>query len=100
VHAIINDRGRQYTVQDGDALRVDFMSGLEVGSEVTFDKVLLLGDQVGTPFVEGASVKAQVTAHKKGEKIYVEKFRRRKDHRRRVGHRQPYTHLVVSQISG
>ncbi len=98
--AIIQDRGRQYPVDDGSEYLVDLMADVEVGSEVVFDKVLLLDDKVGTPFVSGASVTATVLAHEKGKKIYVEKFHRRKDYRRRVGHRQKYTRISIASISG
>lgn len=98
--AIIQDRGRQYPVEDGTEYLVDLMSDAEVGSEVVFDKVLLVDGKVGTPYVDGASVKATVVAHEKAKKIYVEKFHRRKDYRRRVGHRQQYTRISIASISG
>jgi large subunit ribosomal protein L21 len=100
VQAIIQDRGRQYPVNEGESLLVDYIAEAKVGGEHVFDQVLVLGETVGAPYVAGAKVKAKVEEHVKGAKLYVEKFRRRKDYRRRVGHRQPYTRLTISSISG
>lgn len=100
MQAVIQDRGRQYIVNDGDELVVDFMADSEPGSEVVFDRVLSLGDTFGTPIVDGAKVAAKVVEHGKTKKIYVSKFRRRKDYRRRQGHRQNFTRLAITSISG
>jgi len=100
VQAIIHDRGRQYPVNEGETLLVDFLADAKVGGEHVFDQVLVLGQTVGAPYVAGAKVSAKVVEHVKGAKLYVEKFRRRKDYRRRVGHRQPYTRVTISSISG
>jgi large subunit ribosomal protein L21 len=99
VQAIIEDRGRQYVVHDGERIQVDHLAELEVGAEVVFDKVLALGDTFGAPNVDGASVKAVVESHEKGPKLMVYKFRRRKDYRRKQGHRQEYTWLTITSIS-
>lgn len=98
MHAIINDRGRQFVVRDGDKIKVDHLASVEVGSEIVFDKVLAVGETFGTPHVDGASVTARVEEHTKGKKILVQKFRRRKDYRRKQGHRQTYTWLTVTKI--
>lgn len=98
MQAIILDRGRQYAVDAGDVLDLDRFDA-QPGDEVVFDKVLVVGETIGTPYVAGAVVKAKVDAHGLGRKLYVMKFRRRKDYRRRVGHRQPYTRVTISSIS-
>jgi len=98
MQAIILDRGRQYAVDAGDVLDLDRLDA-QPGDEVVFDKVLVVGSTIGTPYVSGAVVKAKVDAHRLGRKLYVMKFRRRKDYRRKVGHRQPYTRVTISSIS-
>jgi large subunit ribosomal protein L21 len=100
VQAIISDRGRQYPVSDGDTLLVDLIADAKPGSKHVFEQVLVLGEKVGAPFVQGAAVTARIEAHVRGPKLYVEKFRRRKDYRRRVGHRQSYTRVTISGIAG
>jgi large subunit ribosomal protein L21 len=99
VQAIINDRGRQFLVDAGQSLLVDLLAGAEPGSEHVFDRVLVAGDRIGTPFVDGATVTARVEGHVQGEKLYIQKFKRRKDYRRRFGHRQKYTRVTITQIS-
>jgi len=69
VQAIIEDRGRQYVVHDGDALRVDYMADADVGSEVVFDRVLAVDGEVGRPAVPGAAVKATVADQIRGKKV-------------------------------
>lgn len=100
MQAIIEDRGRQYVVHDGERIRVDHLGETAVGAEVVFDKVLALGDTFGAPTVDGASVQAVVDSHDKGAKLMVYKFRRRKDYRRKQGHRQEYTWLTITSING
>ncbi len=101
--AIIKTGGKQYRVAPGDVLRVEKLSG-DVGSTIEFDHVLLLGKgdavKVGTPLVDGAKVTATVKAHGKGKKVIVYKFRRRKNYRRKRGHRQPFTQIEITQIAG
>jgi len=99
VQAIIQDRGRQYLVQDGQTLLVDLLAEAEPGSEHVFDQILSLGESVGAPYVDGAKVTATVVGHVQGVKLHVMKFKRRKDYRRRVGHRQRYTKITISGIS-
>lgn len=100
MHAIIQDRGRQFVVTDGAKLCVDHMADREVGAEVVFDSVLALGETFGTPLVPGAKVTARVEEHSRAKKILVQRFRRRKDYRRKQGHRQTYTWLTITSISG
>jgi large subunit ribosomal protein L21 len=99
VSAVIQDRGRQYIVSDGTSLLVDHIGGLEAGAEHVFDKVLAVDGQFGTPYLDGAKVVARVDGDVRGKKLYVHKFRRRKDYRRRNGHRQDYTRLTITSIS-
>ena len=100
MYAVIHDRGKQYTVKAGDRLRIDRMDA-EPGSEVVFDRVLLVGGdeiRVGTPVVDGAAVKGTVLGEHKDRKIIVFKKKRRKKYRRKQGHRQRYTDVQVDEI--
>ena len=100
--AVIQTGGKQYRVAQGDRLRVEKLPG-EVGAAVTFDKVLLVGGEavkVGTPHVSGAKVLAEIVAQGRDKKIIVFKFRRRKNFRRKNGHRQPYTELRITGVTG
>jgi large subunit ribosomal protein L21 len=98
LQAIIQDRGRQYLVDQGQSLLVDHIASAEPGSTHVFEKVLLAGERVGAPFVDGAAVEARVDAHVKGPKLIVQKFKRRKDYRRKHGHRQTYTRVTITRI--
>ena len=103
MYAIISDGGHQYKVEEGQFLEIDFRK-VEAGSSLTFDKVLAVskgvGDfKLGTPTVEGAKVTAKVIGETKGDKIYVQKFRRRKNSKRRTGHRQKYVKVQISSIA-
>jgi large subunit ribosomal protein L21 len=104
MYAIIAADGRQYKVQSGDEIQVDLREGAQVGDTVTFDQVLLVsgegGVKVGKPSVAGASVAAEVLGEEQGEKIYIQKMRRRKNFRRRTGHRQSYTRVRIGAITG
>ena len=102
-YAVIVDGGRQYTVQEGQELEIDFRH-LPAGSEVVFDEVLAVSRagklSLGTPKVKGATVKAKVLGTEQGEKLYVQKFARRKNYRRRTGHRSLHTRVKIGSISG
>ncbi len=100
-YAVIKTGGKQYRVAEGDRIRVEKLPG-DVGAEITFDEVLMLGGDkvaVGTPLVSGASVKAKIVAQDRATKIIVFKYRRRKNYRRKNGHRQPYTELEITGVS-
>jgi len=101
MYAVFEDGSRQYRVSEGDQLEVDFRD-IGVGNQIEFDRVLLFsgndGVRVGNPTVPDAKVVAEVLEHGKGEKIYIQKFKRRKNYRRRTGHRQPCTQIRVRQI--
>lgn len=102
MYAIIADSGRQYRVEEGQRLDIDYRE-LAAGDELQFDRVLAVsgddGLKLGKPVVDGASVTAQVVGVTQGKKLSVQKFRRRKDSRRRTGHRQMYTTVQISKIS-
>lgn len=103
MYAIIATGGKQYRVAEGDLLRVEKLEA-EVGSDVDFDQVLLVGDgddvRVGAPLVEGGKVTATVESHGRGDKVRIVKFRRRKHHRKQMGHRQYYTAVRITGIAG
>ena len=103
MYAVIATGGKQYRVSEGDTLRVELLP-VDEGSEVSFDEVLLVGAgeqvKVGTPKVDGASVTATVKAHGKGDKVMIQKFRRRQGYKRLKGHRQAYTEVQITGIKG
>ena len=102
MYAVIKTGGKQYRVSEGQTLRVEKLPG-SAGEKVTFSEVLLVGGdtpKIGRPLVAGASVAAEITGQDRGKKIVVFKFRRRKNYRRKSGHRQPYTELKITGISG
>lgn len=101
MYAIIETGGKQYKVQEGDVLIIEKLDAGE-GENVTFDRVLAVskGDALvaGTPVVSGAAVSAKVQGHGKGRKIIVYKYKAKKNYRRKQGHRQPYTRVVIEKI--
>lgn len=103
MYAIIKTGGKQYRVSNGDKLKVEKLAA-DVGSELLLDQVLLVGGsedtRVGTPLVTGASVKAKVLAHGLGEKVKIFKMHRRKHYDKDQGHRQGYTEIEITGISG
>ncbi len=102
MYAVVEIAGQQYKVNPADKLYVPRLES-EVGSDVKFDRVLLLSNdtaiKVGAPVVAGASVKARVLAHVKDEKVIVFKKKRRKGYRVKRGHRQQYTHIEITSIA-
>ena len=93
MYAVIKTGGKQYRVAKGDKIFVEKLEG-NVGDAVSFDQVLLLGGdaiKLGKPLVSGAKVEAKILEHGRGEKVIIFKFRRRKNYRRKTGHRQPFT---------
>jgi large subunit ribosomal protein L21 len=101
-YAVVVDGGRQYRVTEGMEFEIDFRH-LPAGGEVVFDDVLAVSKAgkltLGKPKVKGAKVKAEVLGLVQGEKIYVQKFKRRKNYRRRTGHRALATKIRVSSIT-
>lgn len=103
MYAIIENGGKQYKVSEGDMLRLEKLDA-EVDSVIDAEKVLLVNDgsgvKVGTPTVDGAKVSLKVVEHGKDKKIIVYKFKAKKNYRRKQGHRQPYTEVIVEKIQG
>ena len=103
MYAVIKTGGKQYRVVPGEKLKVEQIPA-DVGAEVVLDQVLMVGDgesvRVGQPVVAGATVKATVLAHGRGEKIQIFKMRRRKHYQKHQGHRQGYTELKIDGIVG
>jgi large subunit ribosomal protein L21 len=103
MYAVIQTGGKQYRVSEGSTIKVEMLKA-EQGASVELDKVLMIanGDdvKVGTPYVEGGKVTATVKAHGRGKKVNIIKFRRRKHHMKRQGHRQWFTELEVTGIAG
>ncbi len=101
-YAVIQTGGKQYRVSPGDVITVEKLDG-EPGAELSFDEVLLTSHggavQIGTPTVDGASVRGEILAQQRAKKILVFKKKRRKKYRRRQGHRQYETRVRVSGIS-
>ena len=103
MYAIIATGGKQYRVAEGDVIRIEKLDA-EVGSEVDFDQVLMVGAgddvRVGAPLVDGGKVTAKVEDHGRGDKVRIIKFRRRKHHMKQMGHRQHYTTVRITGIAG
>lgn len=101
MYAIIEDGGRQYRVEEGNQLEIDYRQ-ISKGEQVTFDKVLIVsgddGVKLGSPQIAGATVTAEVMGVTMGKKLVVQKFRRRKNSRRKTGHRQMYTKVQIQKI--
>jgi len=101
MYAVVHTGGKQYKVQEGEVLRFEKIPG-EVGSAVTFDRVLMFSDgqevNVGQPVVDGVSVEAHIVEQGKAKKILVFKYKRRKRYRRKQGHRQQFTALKIDSI--
>ena len=103
MYAVVDDRNQQFRAEPGKRVKLAFDASLEPGSEVTFDKVCLVtGDngQVGAPYCSGVTVKGKVIGMAKGPKLVVQKFRRRKNSRRRTGFRARYTEVQIESIDG
>lgn len=105
MYAVIETGGKQYRVQAGDIVQIEKLEG-EVGTNVTFDKVLMLSKQgaeksqiwLGKPMVGGASVQGEIVGQGRGEKILIVKMKRRKQYRRTQGHRQELTQFLVTSV--
>lgn len=101
MYAIIATGGKQYRVKEGEKLRVEKLSA-EVGDKIELDQVLLVGEgedvKIGAPYLKGAKVTATVAANGRADKVKIIKFRRRKHHRKQMGHRQSYTEIEITGI--
>ena len=102
MYAIFRASGKQFRAEKGKTIRLPLMDA-EAGAKVTFDEVLLSSDgqtiKAGTPLVAGAKVEAEVVGVGKEPKIYVFKFKRRKNYRRKTGHRQKYTEVRITNVT-
>ncbi|MGE0484808.1 MAG: 50S ribosomal protein L21 [Gammaproteobacteria bacterium] len=102
MYAVIKTGGKQYRVAAGDKLNVETLRA-DAGSEIEFDQVLMVGEgdqvDVGSPFLNGARVKARVLEHGRGDKVRIVKFKRRKHYRRQAGHRQNYTRIEITDVA-
>lgn len=101
--AVIKTGGKQYLVEPGKKLKVEKLKE-EEGKEITFDQVLLIGEgdeiKIGTPFIEGAKVKAKILSHGKDDKVIVFKYKPKKRYQIKKGHRQPYTEVEIIKVEG
>lgn len=102
MYAVFKTGGKQYRVQEGDTLRIERISA-DAGASVEFDSVLMVADggevKIGTPYLGGGKVTATVKGHGRGDKVEVIKFKRRKHHDKRIGHRQNFTELEITGIN-
>ncbi|MCW4454882.1 50S ribosomal protein L21 [Flavobacterium sp. MXW15] len=102
MYAVLVTGGKQYRVAQGETLRVEKLE-VEAGNEIKFDNILMLGDSDGITVgdaLKGATVTAKVVAHGRADKVRIIKFRRRKHHMKRQGHRQYYTEIEITGIAG
>ncbi|QIQ20377.1 50S ribosomal protein L21 [Zophobihabitans entericus] len=102
MYAVFQSGGKQHRVSEGQVVRLEKLE-VETGSEIVFDKVLMVANgeniQVGAPFVDGATIKAEIVEHGRGDKIKIVKFRRRKHYRKQQGHRQWFTDVKITAIA-
>ena len=102
MYAVFQSGGKQHRVSEGQVIRLEKLE-VETGSEVVFDKVLMVANgediKVGAPFVEGATIKAEIVEHGRGDKVKIVKFRRRKHYRKQQGHRQWFTDVKITAIA-
>ncbi len=102
MYAVIKTGGKQYKVSEGQTLKVEKLNA-EEGASIDLDEVLMVADgeniKVGTPLVDGGKVTATVASHGRGKKVKIVKFRRRKHHRKQMGHRQSYTEIKIEKIT-
>jgi large subunit ribosomal protein L21 len=103
MYAVFVTGGRQFRAVPGEVIRVERLDA-DVGAAVEIDRVLMIGDgesvRIGTPVLDGAKVSAKVRGHGRADKIHIVKFRRRKHHRKQMGHRQHYTEIEITGITG
>ena len=102
MYAVIKTGGKQYRVSQGDTLRIEKLDAGE-GESVDFEQVLMVGDgddiKIGAPYLDGSRVVARVKSHGRADKVHIIKFKRRKHHMKRMGHRQSYTEVEITGIS-
>ena len=102
MYAVFQSGGKQHRVSEGQIVRLEKLE-IETGVEIIFDEILMVANgediQVGTPFVDGATIKAEIVEHGRGDKIKIVKFRRRKHYRKQQGHRQWFTDVKITAIA-
>ena len=102
MYAVFESGGKQHRVEEGQVINLELLDA-EQGAAIDFDKVLLVADgestKIGQPYVEGGKVSAEVVAHGRDKKVTIIKFRRRKHHRKQMGHRQWFTQVKITGIS-
>ena len=102
MYAVIKTGGKQYRVREGDIIEIEKLDSDE-GTAVDFEDILMVGEgedvKIGTPFIDGCKVTGTITEQKRGKKIEIIKFRRRKHHQKRTGHRQYLTKVEITSIS-
>ncbi len=103
MYAVIKSGGKQHRVEPGEVLNLEKLEA-ETGETISFEEVMMIGDgddiKIGAPYVEGGKVTAEVVKHGRGDKVTIIKFRRRKHYRRQAGHRQWFTKVKITEISG
>ncbi len=97
--AIIKTGGKQLLVKKDEVIFIEKVEGKE-GDKITFDQVLLVGDKIGTPLVQGAIVTGTIEKQGKAKKIIVYRHNAKSTHKRKLGHRQPYTRVKIDEIKG
>ncbi|MFV0288328.1 MAG: 50S ribosomal protein L21 [Mycoplasmatales bacterium] len=98
--AIFKTGGKQYNVEVGNEIFIEKLANVEAGDTVTFDEVLMANGNVGQPLLSGAKVEAEVVKHGKAKKVIIFKYKAKKDSQTKKGHRQPYTKVKITNISG
>ncbi len=104
MYALIQTGGKQYKVSEGTIVKIEKVDG-EAGGNIVLDQVLMINDEnggvkIGSPLLENATVTARILEQGKNKKIIVYKYKKRKNYRRKQGHRQPYTRLLIEKIEG
>ena len=101
MYAVVETGGKQYRVQEGDLLKIEKIEGMP-GEEILLDKILLVGSgesiRAGSPFLDDTRIRAEITAQRRHRKVTVFKFKRRKNYRKKQGHRQSYTGIRIKAI--
>ena len=103
MYAVVESGGKQHRVIEGETLKVEKLD-FATGETLTIDQVLMVGEgesvKIGAPYVDGGKVTAEIISHGRHDKVTIVKFRRRKHHRKQMGHRQWYTELKITSIAG
>lgn len=103
MYAVIESGGKQHRVEPGEVLKLEKLAASQ-GESIAFEKVMMIGEgsnvKIGAPYVEGGKVTAEILGHGRGDKITIIKMKRRKHYRRQAGHRQAYTEVKITEISG